>query len=142
MSARLADRYQPTMLDAHLQEGMDGLQSHAGKPRRKPSEGKATWPGVKQVWRQADAGGSMRGDSVQLEAEPGTGQALLQPVMRAGRRTGPAPTLDAIRRHHAAAAVATLPPAPRALAPAVTPYPVRISAGLRQLAVEFDAAPC
>ena len=27
------------------------LQEYAGKPRRKLSEGKVTWPGRKQVWR-------------------------------------------------------------------------------------------
>ena len=35
------------------------LQEYAGKPRRKLSEGKATWPGRKQVWRHYDANGSM-----------------------------------------------------------------------------------
>ena len=31
------------------------LQEYAGTPRRKLSEGKATWPGRKQVWRAYDA---------------------------------------------------------------------------------------
>ncbi|HVY64404.1 MAG TPA: nicotinate phosphoribosyltransferase, partial [Gammaproteobacteria bacterium] len=32
------------------------LQEYAGRPRRKRSTGKATWPGAKQVWRQRSAG--------------------------------------------------------------------------------------
>src|SRR6185312_6227497 len=31
------------------------LQEYAGKPRRKLSPGKATWPGTKQVFRQRDS---------------------------------------------------------------------------------------
>ena len=30
------------------------LQEYAGRPRRKRSEGKATWPGRKQVFRSYD----------------------------------------------------------------------------------------
>ena len=130
-----------TSTDAPALDAVYKLQSYAGAPRRKRSEGKATWPGVKQVWRQFDAHGVMHRDSVQLESEPGVGQALLQPCMVAGRRTAPAPALEAIRSHHAAA-VATLPAALRMLAPATAPYPVQISAGLHALAAELDAAPC
>ena len=35
------------------------LQEYAGTPRRKWSEGKATWPGRKQVWRTYDTNGRM-----------------------------------------------------------------------------------
>lgn len=130
-----------TSSDAPSLDAVYKLQSYAGRPRRKRSEGKATWPGVKQVWRQFDAAGTMQGDRVQLEAEPGPGQALLQPVMRAGRRIGPVPTLEESRRLHAAA-MATLPAGLRTLGPATAPYPVAISAGLRELAAALDAAPC
>lgn len=130
-----------TSADAPVLDAVYKLQSYAGMPRRKRSEGKATWPGVKQVWRQFDADGVMARDTVQLESERGIGQTLLQPCMLGGRRSGPAPTLQAIRSHHAAA-MATLPAALRTLAPATAPYPVQISAGLRALAVDLDAASC
>jgi nicotinate phosphoribosyltransferase len=127
-----------TSADAPTLDAVYKLQSYAGKPRRKRSEGKATWPGVKQVWRQFAADGLMSADTVQLDADAGAGQALLQPVMLAGRRTGPPPSLESIRSHHAAA-MRTLPAALRALQPATPPHPVRISDGLRALAARFDA---
>ena len=34
------------------------LQEYAGRPRRKRSDGKATWPGRKQVWRRYDPQGA------------------------------------------------------------------------------------
>jgi nicotinate phosphoribosyltransferase len=37
------------------------LQEYAGKPRRKRSEGKATWPGRKQVWRSSGTTGAFIG---------------------------------------------------------------------------------
>jgi len=38
------------------------LQEYAGVARRKRSEGKATWPGRKQVYRNYDDNGMMSGD--------------------------------------------------------------------------------
>ena len=52
------------------------LQEYAGKPKRKLSEGKATWPGRKQVWRAYDADGRMRGDILSLESDKQPGEAL------------------------------------------------------------------
>ena len=51
------------------------LQEYAGKPKRKLSEGKATWPGRKQVWRAYDADGRMRGDILSLESDKQPGEA-------------------------------------------------------------------
>ena len=59
------------------------LQEYAGMPKRKLSEGKATWPGRKQVWRAYDADGRMRGDILSLENDIQPGEALIVPVMRA-----------------------------------------------------------
>ena len=64
------------------------LQEYAGKPKRKLSEGKATWPGRKQVWRAYDADGRMRGDILSLETDTQPGEALIVPVMRGGKRIG------------------------------------------------------
>ena len=50
------------------------LQEYAGKPKRKLSEGKATWPGRKQVWRAYDADGRMRGDILSLENDKQPGE--------------------------------------------------------------------
>ena len=42
-----------TSIDAPAFDCAYKLQEYAGTPRRKHSEGKATWPGRKQVYRQA-----------------------------------------------------------------------------------------
>ena len=69
------------------------LQEYAGVPRRKLSEGKATWPGRKQIWRAYDAQGNMRGDVLSLETDKQQGETLMTQVMRGGKRVAPAPTL-------------------------------------------------
>ena len=84
------------------------LQEYAGKPRRKLSEGKATWPGRKQVWRAYDAEGRMRGDILSLESDKQPGETLIVQVMRGGKRVAPAPTLAQIRER-AARELARLP---------------------------------
>ncbi len=129
-----------TSSDAPALDAVYKLQSYAGVARRKRSEGKATWPGAKQVWREFDAGdGTMRRDDLRLASEHGVGKALLQPVLRNGLRVGGLPSLACIREHHASQ-MRALPHELRALAPAARPYPVEISAGLRALADEVDAA--
>lgn len=121
-----------TSSDAPALDAVYKLQAYAGVARRKRSEGKATWPGAKQVGRIVDGDGVMLRDTVQLDGEVPLAAPLLQPVMRAGRRTAPAPSLAEIRRHHAMQ-IAMLPPALRSLAPASAPYEVEISPGLREL---------
>jgi nicotinate phosphoribosyltransferase len=113
------------------------LQSYAGVARRKRSEGKATWPGIKQVVRHSSAEGRLQCDRVQLADEPVAGEALLQPCMIGGRRTDPGPLLEAARQR-CAAQLRALPEALRSLAPASPPYPVEISDGLRALAQAVD----
>jgi nicotinate phosphoribosyltransferase len=114
------------------------LEEFDGRPRRKRSTGKATWPGRKQVWRRFAADGAMQGDTVGLDGEAPAGAPLLAPVMRGGRRLAPSPPL-AQARAHAAAQLAALPEPLRRLDPG-HPYPVAISPALRALAAEFDAA--
>ena len=113
------------------------LQDYAGKPRRKLSEGKQTWPGRKQVWRSYDAQGVMCGDVLSLEGDKQDGEALVVPVMRAGKRLAPAPTLAQIRER-TARDLARLPEPLRRLEPGVA-YPVEISAKLKAMAAEIDA---
>jgi nicotinate phosphoribosyltransferase len=110
------------------------LQEYAGAARRKRAEGKTTWPGRKQVWRQLDADGLACGDELGLLGEQGNGDALLRPVMRGGTRLHAPLPLAAIRAH-AAEGIAQLPAALRAL-DAAPPYPVRPSAGLCALRAE------
>jgi nicotinate phosphoribosyltransferase len=112
------------------------LVEYAGRPRRKRSTGKATWPGRKQVFRQYDAHGMLASDTLALQHEVFPGQALLQPVMRGGTVLESAPTLSEIRAY-AQTQLATLPPALRVLTPA-TPWLPAISNGLRELAGETD----
>ncbi len=114
------------------------LQAYAGRAKRKRSEGKATWPGRKQVYRRYDAGRVMAGDLLTLVDDRAAGEAQLRPVMRGGKRLGPVPRLDEVRAH-AAAERDRLPKHLRSLEPAA-PYPVAVSPALRRLTAEVDRA--
>ena len=111
------------------------LQEYAGRARRKRSEGKATWPGRKQVYRQHDADGSMAGDVVTLENDDQPGEPLLEPVMEAGRCLSAAPALPAVRLH-AAENLARLPQPLRRLEE--FDYRVEIAPALHELAAQVD----
>ena len=112
------------------------LQEYAGKPKRKLSEGKATWPGRKQVWRAYDADGRMRGDILSLESDNQPGEALVVPVMRAGKRIAGAPTLVQIRER-AARDLARLA-GPLARLESGFEYPVNVANALTALAKQID----
>src|SRR5271165_6141615 len=114
------------------------LQEYAGRPRRKRSERKATWPGRKQVYRRYDADGTIAGDVVALTSEPMNGEPLLRPAMRGGRRVAALPGL-AEARLYAAASLARLPDSLRRLE--TCRVPVEISVEIRALAAEMDGAP-
>lgn len=130
-----------TSADAPSLDTVYKIVSYAGVARRKRSEGKATWPGAKQVYRCRDAQGRMLYDQVALieEPAPADGIALLQPAMRGGRRLAAAESLADLRRH-ASAELAQLPPTLLQLAPAApaSAYTVQISSGLRALAARLD----
>jgi nicotinate phosphoribosyltransferase len=111
------------------------LQEYAGKPKRKLSEGKATWPGRKQVWRAYSADGRMRGDILSLENDRQPGEALIVPVMRAGKRIAPEPTLAQIR-DRAAADLKRLP-GPLARLESGFDYPVTVADALTALAKQI-----
>ncbi len=113
------------------------LQEYAGLARRMTSEGKATWPGRKQVWRRHDERGMFAGDLVSTEDAVGDGTPVISPVMQAGRRLLPSASLDDARAH-AARELSRLPPQLRALRPAPA-YTVRIGTELRALTREVDA---
>jgi len=117
------------------------LQEYAGKPRRKRSPGKATWPGTKQVFREHGAHDRIIGDSVGLDSETVPGQRLLVPVLERGRAVVALPSLKGTREF-CAHQVARLPPAMREIASGAPDcdFKVRISDQLAGLAAQFDAA--
>ncbi|SDD80480.1 nicotinate phosphoribosyltransferase [Sphingomonas sp. YR710] len=113
------------------------LVAYAGQPRRKRSEGKVVWPGAKQVFRRYRADGQLDHDIIGLADEAIAGEALLQPVMRRGRRLA-TPSLDEVR----AVARDNLARLPSELRDLRTPAPYRvdISTGLLRLAAELAAS--
>jgi len=113
------------------------LEEYAGQPRRKKSEGKATWPGRKQVYRQFDADGQFARDCVTLESAPEPGKPLLVPVMQQGRRVQQPEPLSTMRQR-TAAQLAALPQPLRRLETAEPAYPVDISRPLQELAEALD----
>lgn len=112
------------------------LQEYAGAARRKRSEGKASWPGRKQVYRRHDEAGRMCGDTLSIEGDTQAGTPLLDCVMRDGRRTKPQATLAQLRSD-AQAQLSRLPESCRGL-DAGTPYPVDIAPALHALAESVD----
>ena len=115
------------------------LQEYAGQPRRKRSEGKATWPGRKQVYRQMAADGTFAGDYLGLEQYPQPGEPLLIPVMEQGRRLYAPEPLSAIRERVRAQLVAL--PAALRMDESAPPYPVDIAPELRELTAQLDQHP-
>jgi nicotinate phosphoribosyltransferase len=112
------------------------LQEFGGRPRRKRSEGKATWPGRKQVWRAYGADGRICGDVLTVASDAQAGEPLIVPVMRGGKRLAPAESLGDIRAR-AAREFARLP-APLARLEPGHDYPVTIAPALKALAQEAD----
>jgi len=111
------------------------LMEYAGQPRLKKSEGKATWPGRKQVYRHCRDGEMVR-DILTLEGDRQDGTPLIKPFMRGGRRIGRPEGLKDIRGH-ALRQIAALPGYLKALEH-TPPYSVEISPGLEQLRAEVE----
>lgn len=107
-----------------------------GRPVRKTSPGKGTWPGPKQVWRSPD----FSGDTLQLREEsppdPGA-RGLLVSVMKQGRRTKEAsPSLEECRSHFEYA-WGEMPESLKGLDGDAS-YDVSVSEALKALAAEID----
>ena len=126
-----------TSADAPYLDCAYKLQEYDGRPRRKRSEGKATWPGRKQVFRRYGSDGRFAEDVLALADEPEFGEPLLVPAMRGGEALQPRLSL-AEARDHARTQLAGLPERLRSLEPA-SAYPVNVTQGLRELAAEIDA---
>lgn len=87
-----------TAADASYLDCAYKLQAYANVPRCKHSEGKATWPAAKQVYRQRHDGGRFAYDTVALADETGqAGAPLLERVMQHGRRQVKSPLLTTVR---------------------------------------------
>jgi len=114
------------------------LQEYAGKARRKRSPGKATWPGVKQVFRERGAQRRIMRDAVALTEEAVAGEALLVEVMREGRTVATVTPLAQIRAY-CLQEVQALPAPLQDLQQSTGAVPVRISEALRALAAQLDA---
>ncbi len=112
------------------------LVEYDGRPRFKRSEGKATLPGRKQVYRRLEEG-RMVEDVIALDGETVAGEPLMRPVMRGGRRVAVLPSLEEVRAH-AARELARLPDVLRRPEPARDAYPVRLSPGLAALVAELE----
>ncbi|MEK6527020.1 MAG: nicotinate phosphoribosyltransferase [Nitrospirota bacterium] len=126
-----------TSADAPYLDCAYKLQEYAGRPCRKRSEGKATWPGRKQVYRHYGADNRIAKDIVTLADDPQEGEALVQPVMRGGQRLAPPSPLSELRER-AATELARLPEHLRRLQDS-PPVPVQISQSLLNLAKSVDA---
>lgn len=113
------------------------LQEYAGRPRRKRSEGKATWPGRKQVFRHYDAHGRMAGDVLTTIDDVQEGTPLIAPVMHEGKRLAPHSPLADLRTRTLGQLAALPEPLRRCETAAL--YPVVVAEPLIQLAAEVDA---
>ena len=126
-----------TSADAPYLDSAYKLMAYAGRPVRKRSEGKATWPGRKQVWRRLDTEGNWEQDILGLADESHPGRPLLVPVMKNGRRLHSPESMERIRAR-VQSEVASLPETALRIhapvAPRVTP-----SEALCELARELDA---
>jgi len=112
------------------------LQEYAGIPRRKRSEGKATWPGTKQVYRRFDVDGKLAGDTITLADASCEGKPLLKAIMRGGELIEPLPALEQ-SRVYANEQLSRLPASLRVLKYAPV-YPVHFSPELRELTERMD----
>jgi nicotinate phosphoribosyltransferase len=125
-----------TSADAPYLDCAYKLQEYAGIARRKRSEGKATWPGRKQVYRHYNDNGVMNFDIVTVDDELCSGQPLLQSVMQGGTVTAPQPRLIEIR-DYTRDQLQKLPMDLRKLSD-MPDYPVVISSELQALAKRVD----
>ena len=125
-----------TSADAPYLDCAYKLVEYADQPRRKRSEGKATLPGRKQIWRRYDAGGLMAGDVLTVEGDPQDGEPLVRPVMRAGKRLQLAEPLTDMRAR-SADELKRLPAPLRRLADGPS-YPVTVAPALCALIETVD----
>lgn len=125
-----------TSADAPCLDCAYKLQEYANRPRRKRSEGKATWPGRKQIYRRYGEDGRIREDILTAESETCEGTPLINQFMQQGKRITTTPSLPELR-DLAAKELKRLPEDYRRLENCPT-YPVIVSPALEDLAAEVD----
>ncbi len=125
-----------TLSDAPYLECAYKLQEYADRPRRKRSEGKASWPGRKQVFRRLDRFDRIAGDILTLSHEKQEAEPLLVPVMREGKRLASPRPLPALREF-TANQLSRLPDRLRTIDRS-EPFKVAISESLRECAQALD----
>lgn len=114
------------------------LVEYGERPTMKLSTGKATLPGRKQVFRQAE-GGALERDVIGLATEHLDGEPLLRQVMKAGRRLQPRePLVEAQRRCREEL---DRLPAPLRDLTVRRQHTVELSPALRELAGKLTAGP-
>ena len=113
------------------------LQEYSGRPCRKKSEGKATWPGPKQVYRAYDQHRRIDFDVVTTADDQQEGVPLLEPILKQGKRIGVVPSLADVRSL-AGTQLASLPDDLQQLRNGLT-VEVRVSQALRELCKQVDA---
>ncbi|RZU98884.1 nicotinate phosphoribosyltransferase [Spiribacter vilamensis] len=123
-----------TSADVPFLDSAYKLHYFEDRPRGKNATGKTDLPGRKQVYRLYDGRGLMSSDILGLmdEEDEGQGEALLQPVMEAGKRIRIADEPLAEARQHCLEQLAALPDGIRALQAPAT-YPVTLSPALERL---------
>jgi nicotinate phosphoribosyltransferase len=126
-----------TSADAPYLDCAYKLTEYAGIARRKRSEGKATWPGRKQVYRLYAQHGRMQEDILTIEGDTQDGEALIRPYMKQGKRLHQPELLETIRQR-AAAELERLPLHLQELG-IMPAYQVSVSPALQKLAAEVDA---
>ncbi len=122
----------PSMGVIYKMVELEGAEGH--RYTAKFSDGKATWPGAKQVFRYA--GRDLIGRSGECPDGGKDGEApeaLLRPVMLGGELVEPLPTLDETRAY-AAKAIGALPAPCHSLYDHEDPYRVEYSKDLMALA--------
>lgn len=112
------------------------IQEYDGRPRRKRSEGKTTWPGRKQVYRRADSSGRPIVDVLTTDGDAQEGTPLLALAMREGRRVSTPPSLRDVRER-ARGELERLPEPLRGLVKGEA-YRVEISPALQELTRRLD----
>lgn len=109
--------------------------------KMKLSDGKATWPARKQVWRTFDQNGMAAGDVISLRDDPPPSPSaapLLEPILRGGQRIAPKPTLESLR-DRTREDVAKLPASLHGFEAPETRYPVRFSESVQHIAADLRA---
>ena len=125
--------------DAPSLDSVYKMQEYAGTARRKRSEGKATWPGRKQVYRYYDSDGYLDQDVVTLESETvDGGSPLIKMVMCNGQRLGAPESLESIKSY-CGEQLEALTDSLRGVESPTSEFAVEMSDSIRALASDADS---